>query len=239
MPMHIKAEKGDIAEKVVAVEDKETAFVLSGLLKNPKLVNKNRELYVYTGNFKGHKVSIATHGIGAPSSSLVFEELSQLGVKLIIRLGTARSLNAGVKNGDVVVSRGASYVPGGTVGEYVTESFFVLAAVPDLLVSEKLVEKLSKSGVPVKTGPTFSNDNYYSKYYDNRAKNLNAKNFLCADMECASLLVLSSLRSFRAACVLMITEELPVNSGKAISEEDLKKLITKVGPAVFDALIES
>ncbi len=239
MPMHIKAEKRDIGEKVLAVEDKETALVLSGLLENPKLVNQNRELYVYTGNFKDHKVSVATHGIGAPSSSLVFEELSQLGVKLIVRLGTARSLIDKVKAGDIVISTGASYVPGGTVGEYITESFFVLAAVPDLLLSEKLVEKLSNSGISVKTGPTFSNDNYYSKYYDNKAENLSAKNFLCADMECASLLALSSLRGFRAACALIITEELSANNKKGISEEDLKKLITKAGSAVFDALIES
>ncbi|MFP3225287.1 MAG: nucleoside phosphorylase [Nitrososphaeria archaeon] len=239
MPMQIKAEKGEVADRVVAVEDRETAEALSFFLENSKLVNRNRDLYVYTGMYKGSGVSIATHGIGAPSATLVFDELSQLGVKLIIRLGTAKSLSKRITKGDVVVSSGASYIPGGTIGEYVTESFFVLSAVPDLLVSKKLLEKLTSSKLRAFVGPTFSNDLYYSKYYENNAGVLADKNFLCADMECASLFVLSYIRGFRSACALIVTEDMEEKRGEGMSDEDLKKLITRVAPAVLDALVES
>ncbi len=238
MPMHIKAEKGEVADRVIAVEDRETAEALSGFLENAKLVNRNRELYVYTGMYRGSGVSIATHGIGAPSATLVFDELSQLGVKIIVRLGTAKSLNKRITKGDVVVSSGASYIPGGTIGEYVTESFFVLSAVPDLLISQKLLEKLTGSGLRAFAGPTFSNDSYYSKFYDRDSGVLADKNFLCADMECASLLALSSIRGFRSGCALMVTEGMEEKRGEGMSEEDLKKLIARVTPAVLDALVE-
>ncbi len=237
MPMHIKAQKEDVSEKIVAVEDKETAYILSKMLENSKLINQNRDLYIYTGKYKTTKISVATTGIGAPSATLVFEELSQLGVKTIVYLGSAKSLKNDIKEGSIIISTGASYFPGGTIGEYVTENFFVLSAIPDLLLNKKLVDAFKKSGINIKIGPTFSSDNYYSNYFDKNVQQFYEKNFLCADMECASLLILSSLRRFKAACTLIINEE-PFN-GKKISEEDLKKLITKAGSAVFDALIES
>ncbi|MEM4732552.1 MAG: nucleoside phosphorylase, partial [Desulfurococcaceae archaeon] len=89
MPVHIKASKEDIAGNVIAGGDPYRVELLKQLLEDARVVNTHRGLLVTTGYYKGTKVTIATHGIGAPSAAIVFEELAQLGAKRIVRLGTA------------------------------------------------------------------------------------------------------------------------------------------------------
>ncbi|MGC8568863.1 MAG: nucleoside phosphorylase [Nitrososphaeria archaeon] len=239
MPMHIKADANDIAKNVLTVGNPERAKLLSILLENPRLVNTNREFYVYTGLYKGVPVSIVAHGIGAASATLVFDELSQVGVKKIVRLGTSGALKDEINVGDFVVSTGASYLPGGTIGEYVTEGFFVLAAVPDLILTKKVLDSLRRAGLRVHYGPTFSNDLFYSKYYSDELGILTKHGFLCAEMECASLMALSQIKGMRSACALLIVDNIVRGRDRTwTDEEELEKLIMKAGSAVLDALVE-
>ncbi len=88
MPIHLRVSPGDIAERVVIVGDPERARQLSGLLVGARLVNENRGLMTYTGRYNGIDITVATHGIGAPSAAIVIEELISMGARLIVRLGT-------------------------------------------------------------------------------------------------------------------------------------------------------
>ncbi|WP_243679678.1 hypothetical protein [Vulcanisaeta souniana] len=67
----------------------ERARQLSELLVSARLVNENRGgLITYTGKYNNVDVTVATHGIGAPSAAIVIEELISMGARFIIRLGT-------------------------------------------------------------------------------------------------------------------------------------------------------
>ncbi len=56
----------------------------------------------FTGTFEGQPISVQSTGMGCPSAAIVAEELSQLGVKRIVRVGTCGGLGPGLALGDVI-----------------------------------------------------------------------------------------------------------------------------------------
>ena len=54
--------------------------------------NSERGMLGYTGTFEGKPISVQSSGMGCPSAAIVIEELVQLGVKRIIRVGTCGGL---------------------------------------------------------------------------------------------------------------------------------------------------
>ena len=65
---HNEAEKGQIAKTVLMPGDPLRAkYVAENFLENPKLVNKVRNAFAYTGTYKGKEVSVMASGMGMPS----------------------------------------------------------------------------------------------------------------------------------------------------------------------------
>ena len=58
----------------------------------------------YTGTFGGKPVSVQATGMGCPSAAIVIEELVQLGVKRILRVGTCGGLQPDLAIGDLIVA---------------------------------------------------------------------------------------------------------------------------------------
>jgi len=102
-PYHILAKPGEIAERVIAVGDPARVEQVSKLLSDCRPVNVNRGFLVYTGEYDGVRVSIACHGVGGPSSAIVFEELRMLGAKVIVRLGTTGGFLPEMEPGELVI----------------------------------------------------------------------------------------------------------------------------------------
>ena len=74
----------------------------------PRLVNEERGMLGFTGTFEGAPISVQSTGMGCPSSGIVFEELVQLGVRRLIRVGTCGAIGDGVGFGDVVIALSAT-----------------------------------------------------------------------------------------------------------------------------------
>ena len=73
---HNKANLGDIAKTVLMSGDPlRVKTIAEKYLENPKLVNDVRNIYAYTGTYKGHKLSIMAHGMGMPSVGIYSYEL--------------------------------------------------------------------------------------------------------------------------------------------------------------------
>jgi Uridine phosphorylase len=111
-PVFVRAKPSDVAERAIVVGDPARARQLAELLEDPRLVNESRGFLTYTGRFGGHRVTVATHGVGGASAAGVVEELIMLGSRLIFRLGTTGAFLPGMRIGDVVVPTGAAYVSG-------------------------------------------------------------------------------------------------------------------------------
>src|SRR5438876_503818 len=93
MPIHVRAEPGDYAEACLLPGDPLRAqYIAETYLDNPLQRNSERGMLGYTGEFEGRPVSVQATGMGCPSALIVAEELVQLGVKRLLRVGQAGCL---------------------------------------------------------------------------------------------------------------------------------------------------
>jgi purine-nucleoside phosphorylase len=107
---HIQATLGDFAKTVLMPGDPLRAkFIADTFLKDVKQVNAVRNMFGFTGLYKGKRVSIMASGMGMPSMGIYSHELySSFGVETIIRVGTTGAYTKHAKLYDILIAQGAS-----------------------------------------------------------------------------------------------------------------------------------
>jgi 5'-methylthioadenosine phosphorylase len=230
-PAHILAEPGDIAETAITSGDPARVEQLSKLLRDPKLVNTNRGLVTYTGHYGKTRLTLATHGIGGPSTAIVAEELHMLGAKTIVRFGTAGGLVRGLNIGDFVVATGAAYSQGP-----LSHAGGVLPAIPDVELTRALFQACRRAHLKAREGLVFSSDHFYTQDLASLEPWVK-RGVLAVEMECATLFTLGAVRGFRTAALLMLSNSL-VNKSEAdlASAEKLRPFAEKGARAIFAAV---
>ncbi|MGC9136574.1 purine-nucleoside phosphorylase [Caldivirga sp.] len=236
MPIHLKVSKGDVAERVIVVGDPARARQLANMLKDSRIINENRGFLTYTGSYNGVKITVATHGIGAPSTAIVVEELVSMGARVIVRLGTAAALRSDIEPGAVLIPSGAGYNAGGIYAQYLGGSI-VYPAVPNHEVLLKLVSKFMNSRLSFMIGPIYSSDAFYAE--EDLPRVLGSRGILGVEMECAVLFLLGLIRGIKTGAVLVITNNLTEGRfGRFLEASELEPIINKVGAVILDALSE-
>ena len=93
MTPHNEANRGDIAKTVIMSGDPlRIKAIAEKYLENPRLVNTIRNMYAYTGTYKGKEVTVMAHGMGIPSMGIyAYELFKEYDVERIIRLGSCGS----------------------------------------------------------------------------------------------------------------------------------------------------
>ena len=91
MSVHISAKKGEIAKTVLLPGDPLRAkYIADNFLQDAKLVSKTRNIFYFTGTYKGKEVTVGASGMGAPSIGIYsFELFTEYEVENIIRIGTS------------------------------------------------------------------------------------------------------------------------------------------------------
>ena len=107
---HISAPAGAFAETVLMPGDPLRAkYIAETFLENAEQVTAVRNMYGYTGTYKGKRISIMGHGMGIPSCSIYAKELiTEYGVKNLIRIGSCGAVLDDIHVRDVVIGIGAS-----------------------------------------------------------------------------------------------------------------------------------
>ena len=106
---HNEAKEGQIAKTVLMPGDPLRAkFVAEKYLENVVCFNKVRNMFGYTGTYKGKEISVMGGGMGMPSIGIYSYELYNFyGVENIIRIGSAGAFSDKLKVKDLVVAMGA------------------------------------------------------------------------------------------------------------------------------------
>jgi purine-nucleoside phosphorylase len=106
-PIHIKCEKNDIAPNVLMPGDPLRAkYIAEKFLENAKLVTSVRNMFGYTGTYKGVPVTIMGSGMGMPSMSIyAFELFYYYDVKKVIRIGTCGVVTPDIKVPEIIVAK--------------------------------------------------------------------------------------------------------------------------------------
>lgn len=230
MPAHIKAEKDQIAERVIIAGDPERVEQLSKLIESPVLINTNRGFITYTGTYNGVRVSISCHGIGAPSAAIVFEELVSLGARIIVRFGTAGGLRREIRRGDIILPTFAGYVSG-PLSQYC--GTFPPCTVPDLELTLILLNELKGHNIKLHIGPVFSSDAFYVESKD-LAETLSQLGYLGIEMECATIFGLGMLRNVKTASLLIVSNNL-IDAPELADAKELYPYVQTVGTVVMNS----
>jgi purine-nucleoside phosphorylase len=107
---HNRALPGDIAKTVLMPGDPLRAkYVAENYLENVKEFSTVRNMFGYTGTYKGRKISVMGSGMGCPSMGIYsFELFSHYGVENIIRIGTCGGLLPEIEVGDILFAQASS-----------------------------------------------------------------------------------------------------------------------------------
>ncbi|WP_164667880.1 nucleoside phosphorylase [Virgibacillus doumboii] len=169
-------------------------------LTNAKDLVYNREYKSVIGYYKGVKVLVLSTGIGAPSAGIAVEELANIGVHTLIRIGSCGALKDNLELGDLVIATGAVRDEG--LSKSYIDSIYPAVAGYELVFSlKKAVEEMQ---VGHHLGIVRSHDTFYTDQENEIDAFWSRKGILGSDMETAGLFVLGGLRGLRTASVLNV-----------------------------------
>ena len=159
---HIAAVPGDIAQTVLLPGDPLRAKVVAETyLENPVCFNTIRNVFGYTGTYKGKKVSVMGTGMGIPSIGLYTHELIHFyDVRNLIRIGSCGAITPDVKIGDIIMAQGAC-TDSNYAYQYGLQGSFSAISSFDLL--RRAVLAAEERGYPFDVGNVFSTDIFYKE----------------------------------------------------------------------------
>ncbi len=221
---HNSAKMGDIAETVLLPGDPLRAkFIAENFLENPVQFNSVRNMFGYTGTYKGKKVSVMGSGMGIPSMSLYsYELIHMFGVKNLIRIGSCGSYREDVKVHDIIIGMGACS-DSNFASQYNLNGHYSAIASFDLLYKAK--QTADKLGYYVHIGNIFSSDIFYSDAPDNW-KNWAKMGVLGVEMEAYGLYCNAARAGVNALTILTVSDSFITK--EEISAEDRQTSFTKM-----------
>jgi uridine phosphorylase len=204
--LYLKCKPGDIAPRVLLTGDPARVFRIIDMLENGDEIQNNREFTSGTGTYRGVPISVVSGGIGAPSTAIAMHELAQLGVRVIVRVGTMMGIHAPLDT--VVIPTGAARFEG-TSARYLPLPY---PAVPDWGLVQTLAEASQSHKLKVRLGLTAT----YDAFYPDMAPTLIGQGapdltqhrragVLSMDMESSLVFVLGTALNITTAAMCLVT----------------------------------
>ena len=221
MSLHIAASKGQIAETVLLPGDPLRAeFIAENFLEGAVKYTDIRNMYGFTGTYKGVPVSVQGTGMGMPSMGIYsWELITQYDVKNLIRIGTAGAFSDKLNLGDVVLALAAS-----TDSNY--QHAFDIPGQFSPCASWELVEKAYEAskatGIRFKAGNVVTCDVFYE--FGDWWKKWSKMGVMAVEMETAALYMNAAYNDVNALSIISISDNFV--TGAKSSVEDRTKAFT-------------
>jgi purine-nucleoside phosphorylase len=217
MSIHIAAKPGEIADKILLPGDPLRAkYIAENFLEDAVCFNEIRNMFGYTGTYKGHRVSVMGTGMGIPSISIYANELiTQYGVKKLIRVGTAGALNLDVKVRDLVLGQAAATTSSLVRNDWPEYDFPQIA---DFDLLDKAYHIAKDLGVTTHVGNVLSADLFYSDLGEKNIK-LGQLGVKAVEMEAAGLYYLGAKHGVQTLAMMTISDHLLDPSQDTTAEE--------------------
>lgn len=203
---HIKPNGVEIAETILLPGDPLRAkFIAENFLEDVVQFNEVRGMLGYTGTYNGKKISVMGTGMGTASMGIYSWELINIfGVKNLIRIGSAGSIQDDLNLYDIVFAMGSA-----TDTNYAHQ--FNLPGQFSITASFELLEKAKKvadaKGYPVRVGNVLSSDIFYNAD-ETAIQKWSEMGVLCAEMESAGLYLNAARAGVNALCILTISDHI-------------------------------
>ena len=231
MPIHLRANPGDYAEACLLPGDPLRAkYIAETYLTDVVQVNDERGLLGYTGGWNGKPVSVQGTGMGCPGAAIVFEELIQLGVEKLLRVGTCGGLQPDHALGDLIVALTA--VPAdSTASHLVGDEAHCPTASWELI--HEAVHVAKTSDLQLRVGPIVSSDLFYNPD-DGQYGRWSKRGILAVEMEAAVLFTLGALRGVQTGCLLTVSDIVVEGEFVRISDDDLRSAVDRMTKIALD-----
>jgi len=211
---HLQIEIDQLADIALLPGDPDRVDRIATYCTNVEEVARNREYKVLNATYEGRDITIASTGIGSPSAAIAIEELANVGVETILRVGTTGGLQEGIQIGDMVVATAAAKNEG-TSDRYEPTEF---PAVADYDVLTTLVETAETNDEDVHVGPIATDDAFYNETEEIVAA-WEAAGILAVEMEASALFTLARRRGLRAGAICTIDGNLVEGTQKGATDE--------------------
>ena len=213
---HINAGPGDFAMTLLMPGDPLRAqYIAENFLDDAKRVTDVRNMWGYTGSYKGHPLSVMAHGMGIPSASIYTHELiTEYGVRRVMRVGSCGTTHPDVALRDLVIAMGASTDSGVNRMRF---GGYDLAALASFDLVEKAVAAARAAGVQFHVGNVFSADLFYTPDTD-MFETMAHFNVYGIEMAAAGMFPIAAEHNAEALAICTVSDDIP--NGKHLSAEE-------------------
>lgn len=234
--VHIEANKEDIKKNVLMPGDPLRAkYIADNYLENVKQVNSVRNMFAYTGTYKGKEVTVFASGMGIPSIGIYSYELFNFyDVDNIIRIGTCGANSKDVNILDIILADSSyslstfAYLFDGTKENIMYSS---------RKLNNKIEDTALKTNTPIKKGMIMTSD-IFNVYVDTKeyfAKYPEELNTLASEMEAYGLFYMAKKTGKNAACLLTVVDS-PYDE-RVISSNDRQTSLDQMIKLALDSCL--
>ncbi len=212
----MNAAPGDFAATVLMPGDPLRAqYIADSYLDNARRVTDVRNMWGFTGSYKGHPVSVMSHGMGIPSASIYCTELiTEYDVKRVIRVGSCGTSHPDVQLRDVIIAMGACTDSNCNRMRFGGYDYAALASF-NLVASAVAVAKAAD--VRYHVGNVFSADLFYTPdpgMFETMAN----FNIYGLEMEAAGIFPIAAENDAEALAICTVSDDLV--SGAALTSDE-------------------
>lgn len=229
---HMNAAPGDFAPTVLMPGDPLRAkYIADSYMDDVRRVTDVRNMWGFTGEYKGVPVSVMAHGMGIPSVSIYCTELiTEYDVKRVIRVGSCGTTHPDVQLRDVLIAMGAS-----TDSNVNRMRFggYDLAALATFSLVQNAVTAAEENNVRYHVGNLFSADLFYTPdpdMFDTMAK----YNVLGVEMEAAGIFPIAAEHGAESLAICTVSDD--IRTGDALSSEDRQNTFDEMIVVALEAV---
>lgn len=215
---HIAAQAGEFAETVLMPGDPLRAkFIAENFLDDAKCITQVRNMFGYTGTYKGKRISVMGSGMGIPSVSIYATELyKDYGVEKIIRIGSCGAVRDDINIRDIIIGMAASTDSNVNRQRLHNVDF---AACADFSLLKSVVDTAEKIGKAVHVGNIFTADLFYTPQPEMFAS-MEKYGILAVEMEAAGLYGVAAEYGKKALTVLTVSDHIKTGEQTTAAERE-------------------
>ena len=235
MTLHNEAKKEDIAKIVIMPGDPLRAkYIAENFLENYKLVNSIRNMYAYTGFYKGKRITVMASGMGMPSMGIYSYELYKFyNVDTIIRIGSCGTFDPKVKVLDTILVE-KSYTEGNFSLAMNNKTCKIASASNE--ISTIIEDVANKENIPLVKGTILCNE-YFDPYMENIQilfdRLPKEEKILGSEMESFALYYTAKVLNKNACCLLSVVDSIFEN--KSLTPEERQTSLNSMIKLALDS----
>ena len=203
---HIKPDGAPIAETILLPGDPLRAkFIAETFLEDAVQFNPVRNMYGYTGTYRGRELSVMGTGMGIPSIALYSWELIHVfGCTKLVRVGSCGGLSGDLDLGDLVLAQAAS-----TDSNYLAQFDLpgTWAPTGSFRLLDHVYRAAGERGLTAHAGNVFSSDTFYHAQEDT-AQRWAKMGVLAVEMETVGLYANAAAAGVEALAVFTVSDNL-------------------------------